>query len=446
MSRTELTLERGVAGGQVSGGSGRIVGRERGRGHGVPGGQGVPGGRGVPGGQGSEPPGGALEADVGQAPVPAGARREATRLAEEIRSHQSAYYLRDAPVVSDAQYDGLLRALEALESEHPGLRTPDSPTQTVGGTFSTEFTPVDHLERMLSLDNAFSPEELATLGRAGRARRAGAESLPVRAQDRRPGRQPALRGRPARAGGHPGRRAHRGGRHRSTSGTVARVPHELSGDGSRSVLEVRGEVFFPVDGFAASTPRLVEAGKAPFANPRNAAAGSLRQKDPRISASRPLRCSCTASARAGAGPEPQSGDVRGARRWGLPIADRSGSSTTLREVEEYIYSYGEHRHDVDHEIDGVVVKVDEMACSADWDAPSGAALGDRLEVPAGGGHHQACSTSRQRGPHRAGDALRARWSWCRRGVHGCAATLHNEQEVRRKGVLIGDTVIAAQGR
>ena len=162
-----------------------------------------------------------------------------------------------------------------------------------------------------------------------------------------------------------------------------------------ALLEVRGEVFFPVEGFEDLNAALVEAGKAPFANPRNAAAGSLRQKDPRVTASRPLRMVVHGvGARKGFTPARQSEAYEALRGWGLPVSDRFRVVDDLAGVQGYIDYYGEHRHDVEHEIDGVVVKVDEVggAAPARLDL-TGAALGDRVQVPARGGRRPSCSTS-----------------------------------------------------
>jgi DNA ligase (NAD+) len=213
--------------------------------------------------------------------VPDAARERHARLATEVADHQFRYYVLDAPVVSDGQFDALWRELVALEEEHPELRTPDSPTQKVGGRFSTDFAAYDHLERMLSLDNAFSEEELRTW--ADRVAKELGTELHYLYENGRLTR--AL----TRGDGRTGEDITLNMR------TLAEVPERLTGTDEFPVpelVEVRGEVYFRLEDFQRLNASLVEAGKAPFANPRNTAAGSLRQKDPRVTASRNLRLIC----------------------------------------------------------------------------------------------------------------------------------------------------------
>src|SRR3712207_6061904 len=251
--------------------------------------------------------------------------------------------------------------LKALESAHPALVTPDSPSQKVNGGFTATFAPVTHLERMQSLDNAFSSDELsAWAGRVEREVGTGASYLCELKID---GLAVALlyeRGRLVRA-------ATRGD---GTTGedvtanvrTLGNVPQQLTGDDLPERLEVRGEIYFPVAAFADVNAAMVEQGKAPFANPRNAAAGSLRQKDPRVTASRPLRLVVHGlGAREGIAPERQSAAYAGLRALGLPVSDRFEVVDDLEGVWAYIEHYREQRHSVEHEIDGVVVKVDQVA-------------------------------------------------------------------------------------
>jgi DNA ligase (NAD+) len=309
------------------------------------------------------------------------ARHRWEDLAEQVRSHRFAYYVKDAPTIADGEFDVLLRELEQLETEHPELRTPDSPTQVVGGTFSTEFAAVDHLERMLSLDNVFSAEELRAW--AQRVERGvGAEQvrylcelkidglavnllyrdgLLVRAATRGDGRTGedvtlnvrTIAGVPTRLSGRSSGRLTGGQRAAAASGDVVAIPR---------VVEVRGEVFFPVAGFTDLNASLVEAGRAPFANPRNAAAGSLRQKDPRVSASRPLRMLVHGiGAREGFEISSQSQAYELLAAWGLPVPDTYRVLDDVAQVEAFVAGYGENRHDQVHEIDGVVIKVDDVA-------------------------------------------------------------------------------------
>ena len=239
------------------------------------------------GGEAPTGPGGIPGAE--DAGIPSEARHEWSDLAEQARAHQFAYYVQDAPTISDGEYDALMRRLQALEERFPGLRAPDSPTQQVGAAaFSTDFQAVDHIERMLSLDNAFSADELRAW--AARVTRDAGVPFHYLTELKIDGLAISLvyeAGRLTRAltrgDGRTGEDVTNNVR------TVAGIPDRLRGTNVPELVEVRGEVFFPVAAFAELNAQLVEAGRAPFANPRNAAAGSLRQKDPRVTASRPLR-------------------------------------------------------------------------------------------------------------------------------------------------------------
>ena len=218
--------------------------------------------------------------------VDAAARHRHAELSAEITEANHRYHVLDSPTISDAEYDALMRELRALEERYPELRTPDSPTQRVGGAISTEFTAVEHLERLLSLDNAFSAGGTRRLGGPGAAARRD-RPVPVRAEDRRAGRGPGLPERGAGPRGHPRRRGRPARMSRPNIRTIAAVPLRLTGPGVPETLEVRGEVFLPVAAFHELNERLTAMGRPPFANPRNSAAGSLRQKDPRVTATRP---------------------------------------------------------------------------------------------------------------------------------------------------------------
>lgn len=377
------------------------------------------------------------------------ARHRWTELAEEVRAHQFAYYVKDAPTVSDAEYDVLLRRLDALEHAHPELRTPDSPTQNVGGTFSTEFRAVDHVERMLSLDNAFSVADVASW--AERVRRdldAAASGVHFLCELKIDGLAVALLyedGRLVRAATRGDGRT--GEDVTLNVRTIEGVPHVLAGDDHPELIEVRGEVFLPVEGFRALNEAQVAAGKAPFANPRNSAAGSLRQKDPRVTASRPLRMLChgigalrwqgrgEATAR-----QSETYDLLAA--WGLPVSTHTRVVDDLAGVEAMIEHYREHRHAVEHEIDGIVVKVDETALQRRLGTTSRAprwAIAFKyppeevntklLDIQVNVGRTGRVTPFGVMEPAQvAGSTVEM-------------ATLHNANEVRRKGVLIGDTVV-----
>ncbi|MBB2900003.1 DNA ligase (NAD+) [Kineococcus radiotolerans] len=374
--------------------------------------------------------------------VPSEARHRWEDLVAQIEAARFAYYVRNSSPLSDGQYDALERELRALEEQHPQLRTPDSPTQTVGGTFSTEFTTVDHPERMLSLDNAFSTDELsAWAARVEREVGAGARYLC----------EPKIDGLAIDLVYEDGRLVRGVTRGDGRTGedvtfnirTVEDVPHRLTGADVPEFLEVRGEVFFHLDGFAAINAGLVEAGKPPFANPRNAAAGSLRQKDPRVTATRPLRMLVHGvGARRGMENDTQSGAYEKLAAWGLPTSPRVKVVDTLDEVAEYVRFYGEHRHDVEHEIDGVVVKVDQVPLQRRLGSTSRAprwaiaykyppeeVTTSLLDIQVNVGRTGRVTPFAVLEPVKVAGSTVA------------MATLHNASEVVRKGVLIGDTVV-----
>ncbi len=378
--------------------------------------------------------------------LPQEVRHRWDELADQIRGHQFAYYVRDAPTISDGAYDELLRELDALETAHPALRVPDSPTQQVGGTFSTDFAAVDHRERMLSLDNVFSPQELTDWATRV-AKAAGGAVLHFLTELKIDGVAINLlyqRGRLTRAltrgDGRTGEDVTNNVR------TIEGVPHQLRGDFGAAVpelVEIRGEVFFPVEAFADLNAGLVEAGKAPFANPRNAAAGSLRQKDPRVTASRPLRMLVHGlGARTGFDIERQSAAYEVLRAWGLPVSEHSLVLDDLEAVQRRIAYFGEHRHSVEHELDGVVVKVDEVAIqrrlgstsraprwAVAYKYPPEEVTTKLLDIQVNVGRTGRVTPFGVMEPVRvAGSTVEM-------------ATLHNADEVRRKGVLIGDSVV-----
>jgi DNA ligase (NAD+) len=376
--------------------------------------------------------------------VPDDARHEWEGLAEEARAHQFAYHVKDAPTISDGEYDALMKRLNALEDAHPSLRTPDSPTQQVGGAvFSTDFQAVDHLERMLSLDNAFSAEELAAW--AARVERdSGGAELHYLCELKIDGLAVNL----LYEGGRLTRALTRGDGRTGEDvtlnvRTIDGVPTELAGDDVPELVEVRGEVFFPLEAFADLNAGLVEAGRPPFANPRNAAAGSLRQKDPRVTATRPLRMLVHGiGARRGFDITTQSHAYDLLQRWGLPVSTHYRVLDTIEEVQAFVDGYGERRHSVEHEIDGVVVKVDEVSVQRQLGSTSRAprwAMAYKyppeevntrlLDIQVNVGRTGRVTPFGVMEPVTVA------------GSTVSMATLHNAHEVRRKGVLIGDTVV-----
>ena len=378
-------------------------------------------------------------------PAPPEAREEHQDLAERVEDARWRYYVNDAPTLSDAEFDTLMRRLEELEESWPDLRTPDSPTQKVGGAVSTEFTPVDHRERMMSLDNAFSTEELETwAARLEREEVNGAEFLCELKVDGLAINLLYEKGRLVRGATRGDGRT--GEDVTGNVRTVRNIPHRLTGTDDYPVpglLEVRGEVFLPVAAFEKLNEAMVEQGRSPFANPRNAAAGSLRQKDPRVTASRPLAMVCHGvGARRGFEPTRQSQSYDALAAWGLPVSDRVKVVPDLTGVRDYIDYFGEHRHDVEHEIDGVVVKVDQVSLQRRLGSTSRAprwAIAFKyppeevntklLDIRVNVGRTGRVTPYGVMKPVKvAGSTVEM-------------ATLHNPFEVERKGVLIGDTVV-----
>ncbi|MDT5254776.1 MAG: ligase [Mycobacterium sp.] len=379
-------------------------------------------------------------------PVAPEVRRRWRELADEVREHQFRYYVRDAPIISDADFDVMLRSLAALEDEHPELRTPDSPTQLVGGAgFATDFTSADHLERMLSLDNVFSAEEFELW--AARVHGDVGAEVPFLCELKIDGVALALvyrNGRLVRAATRGDGRT--GEDVTLNARTIDNVPERLTPSDDHpvpDVLEVRGEVFFRLADFEALNAALVEDGKTPFANPRNSAAGSLRQKDPAVTARRKLRMICHGLGHIeGYRPATLHDAYLALTAWGLPVSDHTTRVQNAAGALERIAYWGEHRHDVDHEIDGVVVKIDDVALQR--------RLGSTSRAPRWAIAYKYPPQEVQT------KLLDIRVNVGRTGrvtpfafmtpvtVAGSTvglATLHNAAEVKRKGVLIGDTVV-----
>ncbi|MFC6061329.1 NAD-dependent DNA ligase LigA [Streptomyces ochraceiscleroticus] len=385
--------------------------------------------------------------DAAGAGVPSEARERHQRLAEQIEEHRFRYYVKDAPVVSDAEFDKLLRSLEALEEEHPQLRTPDSPTQKVAGSYETEFTEVAHRERMLSLDNAFDDEELAAWAErlatelGGDPKSAGYHFLCELKVDGLAVNLTYEHGRLTRAATRGDGRT--GEDITPNVRTIADIPDRLKGDRVPELVEIRGEVFFPMEAFEQLNARLVADGKPPFANPRNAAAGSLRQKDPKVTATRPLHMVVHGTgAREGFDIDRQSQAYDLLREWGLPTAKHNKVVDSLAAVREFIKYYGDHRHDVEHEIDGVVVKLDEIRLQGRlgatsraprwaiaWKYPPEEVNTKLLDIRVGVGRTGRVT------PYAVVEPIMVA------GSEVEFATLHNQDVVKAKGVFIGDTVV-----
>lgn len=373
-------------------------------------------------------------------------RRRWQELAEEVRGHQFRYYVKDAPVISDADFDALLRQLQALEDEHPELRTPDSPTQLVGGAgFATEFAPAEHLERMLSLDNVFDSDELSAW--AARIKGETGDAAHFLCELKIDGVALALVYRNGRLVRAATRGDGRSGEDVTLNArTISDIPEQLTPSDEfpvPDVLEVRGEVFFRVADFEELNAGLVAEGKPPFANPRNSAAGSLRQKNPAVTARRKLRMICHGLGYAeGFSPASLHDAYRALGQWSLPVSAYTAKVSGVAAVAERIAYWGEHRHDVDHEIDGLVVKVDEVALqrrlgstsraprwAVAYKYPPEEATTKLLDIRVSVGRTGRVTPFAYMEPVKvAGSTV---------GL----ATLHNATEVQRKGVLIGDTVV-----
>ncbi|MDT7806019.1 MAG: ligase [Actinomycetota bacterium] len=376
--------------------------------------------------------------------VPADVRERHSALAEELRDHQFRYYVLDSPIVSDGQFDELLGELQRIEEAHPALVTPDSPSQTVGGTFSTEFTAHDHLERMLSLDNVFDQDEFLAwvervekeVGRTEFLAELKIDGLAINLLYENGHLTRAL----TRGDGRTGEDVTLNMR------TLEQVPETLTATDQFPVpalVEVRGEVYFRVEDFLELNAKMVEAGKPPYANPRNTAAGSLRQKDPKITRERRLRLICHGlGKRAGFEPQRQSEAYDALAAWGLPVSPHSKVLTSADELTAHIAYWGEHRHDAEHEIDGVVIKVDQVTLqrrlgttsraprwAIAYKYPPEEAITTLLDIQVGVGRTGRVTPFAVTEPVKVAGSTVAR------------ATLHNGEEVKRKGVLIGDRIV-----
>jgi DNA ligase (NAD+) len=376
--------------------------------------------------------------------VPTQAAQRHAELSQEIDDANYRYYILDSPTLSDAEYDAFMREIRELEEQHPELVTPDSPTQRVGAPITTDFATVEHVERMQSLDNAFNPEDLTAW--VTRAEREVGTVAAYLCELKIDGLAVALlyeNGRLVRGATRGDGRT--GEDVTNNLRTIEDVPMRLTGDEVPELLEVRGEVYFPVQAFERLNEALVDGGKPPFANPRNAAAGSLRQKDPRVTAQRQLRLIVHGFGawRGGKQPGSQSDAYELMRGWGLPVSDLYKVVDGLDDVATYIEQYGgEHRHDTEYEIDGVVVKIDQLTLQRQLGSTSRAprwAIAYKyppeevntklLDIQVAVGRTGRIT------PYGVMEPVKVAGSTVER------ATLHNASEVKRKGVLIGDTIV-----
>jgi DNA ligase (NAD+) len=368
-------------------------------------------------------------------------RHKIQELSEAIKDHQFKYYVLDDPAISDAEFDKLWKELLALEAKHPQYKLPDSPTSDVGGGFATHFEQHDHIEKMMSLDNVFDADELDAW--FDRIEKTGAKNSWLC--------EVKVDGLAINLLYEKGRLTRALTRGNGTTGedvtlnikTIKSVPTELIGKNLPDTLEVRGEVFFPIKAFDDLNDSLEEAGKARFANPRNAAAGSLRQKDPKVTASRPLDVVVHGIGAAdGINFEQQSSAYELLKGWGLPTSNRFKVVKTRKEVLAFIDQYEKHRHDVEHEIDGVVIKVNEIAVQNElgftsrapkwaiaYKYPPEEVTTKLLDIKVSVGRTGRVTPFAFMEPVKVA------------GSTVTNATLHNQEEIIRKGILIGDTVL-----
>ncbi|RJN32232.1 NAD-dependent DNA ligase LigA [Nesterenkonia natronophila] len=374
-------------------------------------------------------------------------REEYAELVDEVARHQVAYHQKDRPLITDAEYDQLVHRLRKIEAEHPELASADSPTQQVGGAPSEAFAPVDHLRRMYSLEDLFSPSELRTWY----------DRAVASLEKQRPGEQPRwllelkIDGLAISLLYRHGELVRAATRGDGTTGedvthnvrTIGDIPHRLSGTNHPEELEVRGEIFMPSEAFEAFNQTLIDAGKTPLANPRNAAAGSIRQKDPAKTAQRPLSMFVHGlGARSGLEPTSQHDAYETLAAWGLPVSPYTAIVDTFDEIQDYLDSYEQKRHDLLHDIDGVVIKVDDFAQQR--------SLGHTSRVPRWAAAYKYAPeevTTRlldirehvgrtgRVTPYAVLKKVKVAGSEVQR------ATLHNQEVVKAKGVLIGDDVM-----
>lgn len=379
--------------------------------------------------------------------IPAQARARWTQLAEQVEDARTAYYDRDEPTLSDAQYDQMFRELQDLEARYPQLAGADSPTATVGGEPQGAFAPVTHLQQMLSLDDVFSVEELKAWEDRVHVD-TGSPDLAMTCEAKIDGLAVDL----LYVDGRLQRGATRGDGRVGEDvtpnvRTISAIPQTLAGSGHPHRLEVRGEVFFPLADFPGLNEARVAAGQAPFVNPRNAAAGSLRQKDPAITASRPLSMVAHGVGFVEAGdatdlPTTQHGWYLRLGEWGLPTSPYTRLVHSHEEIVGRIHWFGEHRDSLVHEIDGVVVKVDDLAIQRSLGATSRAPRwASAYKFPPQEVNTRLLDIRVQVGRTGRITPFGIMEKVLVSGSHVQRATLHNAQEVARKGVRIGDMVV-----
>ena len=367
-------------------------------------------------------------------------RQRIAELTEELRDHIFRYYVLDKPIITDAQFDKLLRELAELEKAHPELRADDSPTLGIGGGFSTSFEQVDHLEKMMSLDNVFDEPELV----------AWFERVAKETSDAQWLCELKIDGLAINLRYENGLLTKALTRGNGTTGedvtlnvkTIKDLPHQLKGANVPELIEVRGEIYFPLAAFKELNDSLAEAGKPTFANPRNAAAGSLRQKDPRVTASRPLSILVHGIGASATEFINQSDAYELLKSFGFPTSKYFKVINNRAEVAKFIENFAEHRHDLEYEIDGVVIKVNQVELqkrlgvtsrapkwAIAYKYPPEEVVTKLIDIQVSVGRTGRVTPFAVMEPVLvAGSTI----------TH---ATLHNSQEVDRKGILIGDYVV-----
>lgn len=378
--------------------------------------------------------------------VPTTAKARAEELREQINLHNHRYYVLDDPQVPDSEYDRLMRELQALEARYPELITPQSPTQRVGAQPLAGFSEVSHQVPMLSLDNAFSDEEVIAFDRRVRDR-LGDDQGPITYSA-----EPKLDGLAISLRYEAGRLVQAATRGDGSQGedvtqnvrTIASVPLQLIGNDWPGVLEVRGEIYLPLEGFERLNREAREAGEKEFANPRNAAAGSLRQLDSRITARRPLAMYCYGFGEIAGGPlaGTQSESVWRLAEWGLRISPEMRTVEGAEGCLEYYREIGQRRHSLGYDIDGVVFKVDRLDLQERLGFVSRAPRwAIARKFPAQEEMTRLLNIDIQVGRTGALTPVARLQPVTVAGVTVTNATLHNEDEIRRKDIRIGDTVI-----
>lgn len=370
------------------------------------------------------------------------AQQRHKELCDIIEEHRYRYYVLSSPAVSDAEYDDLEQELKTIEQSFPELITPESPTQTIGGEYTTDFAPTTHRNPMYSLDNVFSDEELASWFE--RMRKFGFGEIEYLCELKIDGlaisltyEKGVLTTAATRGDGKTGEDV------TPNVKSIEGIPHRLVTDNPPDVVEIRGEVFFPTKLFESFNQGLQESGKQTFANPRNAAAGSLRQKDPRVTASRPLRMTVHGIGNpSDIGLRSQSDVYEKLASWGLPVSEHFKVSKNETEVRSYIAYFQEHRHSIEHEIDGVVIKVNSFEeqlhmgftsraprWAIAYKYPPEEVTTTLLDIRVSVGRTGRATPYGHMEPVKVSGSIVE------------MATLHNQEEVERKGILIGDRII-----